>query len=63
MGAEAAPSGNAMTELVPATPPAPPALPPEELPQASMPRPLRRLLGLVLLFAGLAIPGCVALVH
>jgi hypothetical protein len=26
-----------------------------------MPRPLRRFLGLALLFAGLAIPGCAAL--
>jgi hypothetical protein len=30
-------------------------------PPAPMPRPLRRILGLALLFAGLAIPGCVAL--
>jgi hypothetical protein len=37
-----------MNEIVPA-PPSP------------MPRPLRRILGLALLFAGLAIPGCVAL--
>jgi hypothetical protein len=30
-------------------------------PPDTMPRPLRRALGLVLLAAGLAIPGCVAL--
>lgn len=41
-----------MTDLVPSTPPPPPA---------TIPRPLRRVLGLVLLAAGLAIPGCVAL--
>ena len=41
-----------MTDLVPSAPPPPPA---------SMPRMLRRVLGLLLLTAGLAIPGCVAL--
>ena len=40
-----------MTDLVPSAPP----------PPVSMPRLLRRVLGLLLLFAGLAIPGCVAL--
>lgn len=43
-----------MIDLLPSVPPPPPA---------TMPRPLRRVLGLLLLAAGLAIPGCVALVH
>jgi hypothetical protein len=44
-----------MSDIVPS----PPAHPPDHPP--AMPRPVRRVLGLLLLAAGLAIPGCVAL--